>query len=98
MMAAYLAGSLTSDHGDRPVPDSSMARWNSKPMRFGRGWGGAERVSAIGGEEKERKEGRKRERKRQKDREIGREKREKTGQKHIRTEANEMNCSFNSHR
>lgn len=29
-MAAYLAGSLTRDHGDNPVPDSNIARWNSK--------------------------------------------------------------------
>lgn len=31
IIAAYLAGSLTRDHGDRPVPDSSIARWNSSP-------------------------------------------------------------------
>lgn len=30
-IAAYLAGSLTNDHGDNPEPDNSIARWNSEP-------------------------------------------------------------------
>lgn len=30
-MAAYLAGSLTRDHGDKPDPDSNIVRWNSNP-------------------------------------------------------------------
>lgn len=31
-MAAYLAGSLTRDHGASPEPDINIARWNSSPV------------------------------------------------------------------
>lgn len=31
IMAAYLAGSFTRDHGDKPEPDINIARWNNKP-------------------------------------------------------------------
>lgn len=33
-IAAYLAGSLTSDHGANPEPDSSIVRWNSNPRKY----------------------------------------------------------------